>query len=90
MRGHFVSSNDPDGFARATPLRPIYLRQHENPEMYYTEVSTLIKACPQIGTRSLLDRECQYGDVCVQVPPRGEKSVPVPALGRCQHGGQHM
>ena len=67
-------------FAHATSLRSIYLRQNENPELYYTQVSTSINTCPQIGIRSILDRECQYGDIRVPVSSRGEKSVPVPAL----------
>ena len=69
-------------FAHATSLRPIYLHQNENPEMYYTKVSISINTCPQIGIRSILDRERQFEDIRASVSSLGKKSVPVPALGQ--------
>jgi hypothetical protein len=36
------SQMTPAAFDRMTPLRPIYLCQNKNPEMYYTKVSTSI------------------------------------------------
>jgi hypothetical protein len=48
--------------------------------MDYTKVSTSIKTCPHIGTRSILDRECQYGDV--RVPFQyGAKIGPISSTG---------
>ena len=66
---------------------PIYLRQNENPKFYYSYIAISIIIRPQTGTEI---SQWRFGDRHVPVPAMGKKSRPVPALGRCRVGPQHI